>query len=125
MNIDIDAMIIYRRGVGRYISNLVKNLLIKDKKNHYFIYLDKNSTLMDYIHAKNCHFRRLNTKNGFIFEQIKLVSAAKKDKLDVLHGTDNTIPCIKPRFKGRKVVTIHDTMFTRPLEKTISRPTIK
>ena len=122
MKIGIDARIIFRRGVGRYISNLVKALLEIDKKNSYFIYLDKKSMLVDYINAKNCVFRRINTSNAFMYEQFFLPAAAKKDKVDILHGTDNTIPVF---FRGKTAVTIHDTMFIRPISRTILKPTMK
>jgi glycosyltransferase involved in cell wall biosynthesis len=125
MRIGIDARIISRRGVGRYIENLVKNLLYTDKNNEYFIYLDKRSILNEYIGAKNARLIRLNTDNAFIYEQIILPIQASIDKIDVLHGTDNTLPLIYPFYRGKKVVTIHDTMYVRPLKKAVSRPTLK
>jgi len=125
MRIGIDARIMYRRGVGRYIANLFSNLLAQDRENHYFIYLDRNTLLADLITAKNCVFRRLNTSNAFMYEQFHLPLAAAKDKIDVLHGTDNTIPYMMPLFRGKKVVTIHDTMFIRPITKAILKPTLK
>jgi glycosyltransferase involved in cell wall biosynthesis len=45
--------------------------------------------------------------------------------VEVLHGTDNTVPCFFNIYRGKKVVTIHDTMYIRPLEKAISNPTLK
>jgi glycosyltransferase involved in cell wall biosynthesis len=125
MRIGIDARIISRRGVGRYIENLVKNLLYTDKNNEYFIYLDKSSILNEFITAKNARFIRLNTENAFIYEQIMLHIQASIDKIDVLHGTDNTLPLIFPFYRGKKVVTIHDTMYVRPLKKAVARPTFK
>ncbi len=125
MRIGIDARIIFKRGVGRYIENLVKNLLEIDKKNEYIVYLDKRSTLNEYIAAKNCRFKRLNTANALLYEQFLLPMEAAKDKLDILHGTDNTLPYLSPYYQGKKVVTIHDTMFVRPLAKAISKPTFK
>ncbi len=124
MKIGIDARIIFKRGVGRYIANLVTHLLEIDKTNKYFVYLDRNSILYDYIEAKNCFFKRLNTDNAFLYEQNYLPRAAATDGVDVLHGTDNTLPYMMP-FKGKKVVTIHDTMFIRPIAKAIIKPTFK
>ncbi|HNZ28757.1 MAG TPA: glycosyltransferase family 1 protein, partial [Candidatus Goldiibacteriota bacterium] len=95
------------------------------RENHYFIYLDRNTVLADFITAKNCVLRRLNTSNAFLYEQFHLPLAAAKDKIDVLHGTDNTIPYMMPLFRGKKVVTIHDTMFIRPISKAILKPTVK
>lgn len=125
MKIGIDARIIFRRGVGRYISNLVRHLLEMDKVNKYYIYLDKKSVLMDYFEAKNCFFKRLNTTNAFLYEQNYLPKAANEDGVDILHGTDNTLPYMLPIYKGKTIVTIHDTMFIRPVNKAITKPTIK
>lgn len=125
MKIGIDARIIFKRGVGRYISNLVFNLLEIDRENQYYLYLDKNSQLKEYIDARNCFLKRLNTANAFLFQQYYLPKAAQKDGVDILHGTDNTIPYIYPFFNKKTIVTIHDTMFIRPLKRAILRPTLK
>ncbi len=125
MKIGIDARIIFKRGVGRYISNLVFNLLKIDKENQYYLYLDKNSQLKEYIDSKNCILKRLNISNAFLFQQYYLPLAVKKDGIDILHGTDNTIPYISPFFKKKSIVTIHDTMFIRPIKRAILRPTLK
>jgi glycosyltransferase involved in cell wall biosynthesis len=125
MKIGIDARIIFRRGVGRYISNLIKNLLTIDKENKYYIYLSENSVLYEYFDFKNCFFKRLNTSNGFLYEQFYLPEAAKKDGVDILHCTDNTIPFLFSFYKGKIIVTIHDTMYVRDLKSSISNPTIK
>lgn len=125
MKIGIDARIIFKRGVGRYISNLIFNLLALDKENQYFLYLDKNSQLKEYIDAKNCFLKRLNTSNAFLFQQYYLPEATRKDQIDVLHGTDNTLPYILPFYNKKMIVTIHDTMFIRPLKRAILKPTLK
>jgi glycosyltransferase involved in cell wall biosynthesis len=125
MIIGIDGRIIFKRGVGRYIENLVKNLLEVDKTNQYIVYLDRRSTLKEYMDQKNCRFKRLNTDSALFYEQLLLPAQAAEDKVDVLHGTDNKLPYIYPFYRGKKVVTIHDTMFIRPLAKAIAKPTLK
>ncbi len=125
MKIGIDARIIFKRGVGRYIANLIKHLLEIDKKNKYFIYLSENSVLYEYFDSKNCFFKRLNTSNAFLYEQVYLPRAAQNDAVDILHCTDNTIPFLYPFYKGKILVTIHDTMHIRDIKKSISNPTFK
>jgi glycosyltransferase involved in cell wall biosynthesis len=125
MKIGIDARIIFRRGVGRYISNLVKNLLEIDRENTYYIYLDKNSILKEYIEANNCKIKRLKTSNAFLYEQFFLPLLAAKDGIDILHSTDNTCPYLAGFFKNKIVLTIHDTMFVRPINRVILKPTLK
>jgi len=125
MKIGIDARIIFRRGVGRYISNLIKNLLEIDRENKYFVYLAENSVLYDYFDSRNCFFKRLNTSNGFLYEQVYMPKAAQNDAVDILHCTDNTIPFLYPFYKGKIIVTIHDTMHIRDIKTSISKPTFK
>ena len=125
MKIGIDARIIYKRGVGRYISNLVEHLLEVDKDNKYFLYLDEKSARLPENINENCVIRRLKTSQPFIFQQFALPMAAVKDKIDILHGTDNVIPYFSLGYKGKKVVTIHDTMYVRPLNIAILKPTLK
>lgn len=125
MRIGIDARIIFRRGVGRYIANLIRSLLKIDRENKYFVYLSGNSILYDYFDSKNCFFKRLNTSNGFLYEQFYLPKAAQNDAVDVLHCTDNTIPFLYPFYRGKVLVTVHDTMHTRDLKLSIAKPTLK
>jgi glycosyltransferase involved in cell wall biosynthesis len=125
MIIGIDGRIIFKRGVGRYIENLVKNLLEIDKKNKYIIYLDRRSTLNEYMDQKNCTFKRLDTDNALMYEQFFLPSQCATDGVDVLHGTDNKLPYLYLFYRGKKIVTIHDTMFVRPLNRAIAKPTLK
>jgi len=121
MKIGIDARIISKRGVGRYISNLISNLLAIDKQNEYYIYTGKNTEATN-IAAPNCRFIRLNTGNAFLYEQFFLARQAQKDKVDILHSTDNTMPYFS---ECKSLVTIHDVMFIRPIRQAILKPTIK
>ena len=125
MKIAIDGRIIFRRGVGRYTANLIKNLIDNAKQDEFYVYLDRNSVLTDLIRSKNLKFIRLNTSNPFYYEQFLLPAAAEKEGCEVLHCTDNKLPVFSRAFKGRKIVTIHDTMYVRPLSMAISKPTIR
>ncbi len=125
MRAAIDGRIIFRRGVGRYTANLVKNLIEVSKQDEFYVYLDKNSVLTDFIRSKNLKFKRLNTANPLYYEQFLLPKQAQKDKCSVLHCTDNKLPVFSRAFKGKKIVTIHDTMFVRPISMSVSKPTVK
>lgn len=125
MRIAIDGRIIFRRGVGRYTANLVQNLIEVSKQDEFFVYLDKNSVLTDFMRSKNLKFIRLNSANPLFYEQHELPKAAMKDRCEILHCTDNKLPVFSAKFKGKKIVTIHDTMFVRPLSMAIAKPTLK
>ncbi len=124
MRIGIDARIITKRGVGRYIYNLVKNLLAIDKKNLYFLYTDKRTPEIKFK-AENLFVRKLETNNAFIYREILLKKAAAEDKADILHSTDNSMPCLLGTFKGKNIVTIHDTMYVRAISEAVAKPSLK
>jgi len=124
MRIGIDGRIIMKRGVGRYIYNLVKNLLLIDKKNQYVLYTDNNSPECG-LKARNLLIRKLRTGNAFVFREVLLKKAAREDNIDILHSTDNSMPCVLGCFKGRNIVTIHDTMYVRAIAGSIAKPTLK
>lgn len=125
MRVGIDGRIIFRRGVGRYTANLVKNLIDASKQDEFYVYLDKNSVLTDFIRSKNLKFIRLNSANPLFYEQQELPKAAQKDGCEILHCPDNKLPVFNREFKGKKIVTIHDTMFVRPISMAIAKPTLK
>lgn len=125
MRVAIDGRIIFRRGVGRYTANLVKNIIEASKQDEFYVYLDKNSVLTDFMRSKNLKFIRLNSANPLFYEQFELPKAAQRDGCEILHCTDNKLPVMSRIFRGKKIVTIHDTMFVRPLSMAIAKPTMK
>ncbi len=108
MKILLDARLygLENAGLGRYITNLVSGLSATDKKNSYVIllrrkYFDRldfpanwKKVLADYRHY------------GFR-EQIFLPFLILREKPDLVHFPHFNIPIL---YKGRFVVTIHDTL---------------
>ncbi|MER0440597.1 glycosyltransferase family 1 protein [Emticicia sp. W12TSBA100-4] len=113
MRIGIDARFALneRRGIGKYVLNLVHYLSKFDTKNDYYLYVDNFKGHECFPKVPNFHIKVVGG-NYFLWEQIKLPFILLNDNIDIYHGTGNTIPLLyfgKTKF----VVTIHDVMFFR------------
>jgi len=105
LNIGIDCRMAKESGIGRYITNIVKNISKFDNKNKYTLYVyDKN------------YFNELELPNNFLkveapfrwhtfSEQFKFNSLIKKGNHDLFHFPQTNYPI----FYNRKfIITIHD-----------------
>ena len=121
LHIGIDARLAYRRGVGTYTANLILSLAKIDRKNRYSIF---NAPDRLKAQVKNPRFEWVNFyfSNAAYYEQVLLPRAARAQGADFLHYTDNSATAIDPiPF----VVTLHDTMHTRPLSEVRPSPTFR
>lgn len=104
MKIGIDARFFNESGVGRYVRNLINNLILLDKKNQYFILLLKK----DYDQFKETkNFKKVLADfrwYGFA-EQFKLPKLLKELNLSLVHFPHFNVPIF---YTGKFVVTIHD-----------------
>jgi len=124
IGIDINCLLFDRSGFGRYTENLVKNLLLIDHKNEYFLYANfirKSQERRKIIHgliqetnAKNvtvkvfplpAHWKEMLTGTSYSYTSIV------KDPLDIYFA---------PHYAGipkngfsQMVVTIHDLVFIK------------
>lgn len=106
MRIGIDARLfgLEHAGLGRYVTRLVEEILKKDKKNEYVLFL--NSTHADEF--KNKKRVTVVTTNIPIYsfaEQAVLPFIFAKEKLDLLHVPHFNAPLI---YQGKLILTIHD-----------------
>lgn len=107
MKIGIDARFWNQTGVGRYTSNLIKELQKIDKKNEYVLFVksgDKTSIKKD---VKNKNFRLVvadikwhSLKEQFIFPKI-----IYQENLDLMHFPYFSVPVF---YNRQYIVTIHD-----------------
>lgn len=124
MNIGIDAncLVFDRSGFGRYTYNLVKNLLMIDTQNHYFLYASfirhrKNrlkllEALVDETKSRNVTIRILPLPAQW--KEIMIgtnypYSDLIRDPLDLFYAPH--FAGIAKRGFARQVVTIHDLVF--------------
>jgi glycosyltransferase involved in cell wall biosynthesis len=107
-------------GLGRYVMNLVENLVKIDRRNSYTILLRKK------------YFDRLNLppkwkkvladyRHYSLAEQIKLPGLISKIKPDIVHFPHFNVPIF---YRGKFVVTIHDILMHRQkgMESTTLNP---
>ncbi len=108
-------------GAGRYIINLVRNLLKIDKKNTYILtgryistdYLEVIDSLRKEFPDSRIELKFFNTSqkkldlwSGFKFPPLELAGF----KVDILHCPDYLIP---PTLNRNIILTIHDLAFMR------------
>lgn len=104
MKIVIDGRMYEESGIGRYIRNLLSNLIVLDKKNEYFI-LHLKKDFDNLIYKDNFHKVLADFRWYSIEEQIKLPKLISTIKPNLVHFPHFNIPLL---FEGNFVVTIHD-----------------
>jgi glycosyltransferase involved in cell wall biosynthesis len=127
MRIGIDARLWNETGVGRYIRNLVKNLLEIDSRNEYVLFLDskacqefkiQNSKLK--ITNKNLKLIETDIRWHTIDEQIQFPKVLKNEKLDLVHFPYFSVPVF---YTSPFVITIHDLIINHfPTGKATTLP---
>src|SRR5689334_21693722 len=101
MRIGIDATFAAyeRRGMGKYIVNLIKNLIAVDEQNSYVIYAPFRAVSFVKGNTRVC-VRDPGRIPFPIWEQLVLPKWAQDDKLDLLHCPVNTGPLyLSPNIK--------------------------
>jgi len=116
MRIGVDARLWNESGVGRYIRNLVEQLLIIDRKNNYTLFvLSKDIENIKYqisnikknwkLEIGNWKLSVADTRWHTIEEQLQFPSILNKEDLDLVHFPYFSVPIF---YNRPFVVTIHD-----------------
>lgn len=109
VRIGIDARLWNETGVGRYIRNLVENLLALDKKNEYVLFV--SSKIAQQLKSQNNSISKhvtlieTNIRWHTIEEQLQFSKVLAKEKLDLVHFPYFSIPIFYDR---PFIITIHD-----------------
>lgn len=119
MKIGIDIRVIGKKRTGDevYFFNLVRNLAVADKKNEYYLYVDrdpeKDEDLKREIEklelGNNFKIIFINSLNRFWWNLWALPAALKKNPVDIFH-TQYIAPFWLPK-KIKLILTIHDISF--------------
>jgi glycosyltransferase involved in cell wall biosynthesis len=106
MRIGIDARFYgpEHTGLGRYVTNLVNNLLKQDKKNSYVLFVSKEHST-DFKPGPNLKIVTVNVPIYSFSEQIFLPIVYLKEKLDLLHVPHFNAPIFYPK---KFIITLHD-----------------
>src|SRR3989338_7269671 len=107
MRIGIDARMYSTEftGIGRYVYELVKQLLKEDKKNEYVLFMNKE--VYDEFESPGKRVRKVlvNAKHYSLAEQVGYCWTLYRAKLDLMHFTHFNAPIF---YRRPSVVTIHD-----------------
>lgn len=103
MKIAIDARLINESGIGRYLRNLIDQLIKIDQKNDYFLLLLKKD--LGFKLPKNFQKVEVNFRWYSLQEQFKLPGILKKINPNLVHFPHFNVPIF---YSGKFVVTIHD-----------------
>ncbi|MBI2600049.1 glycosyltransferase family 4 protein [Candidatus Daviesbacteria bacterium] len=117
MRIGIDARFFNESGVGRYLRNLIRSLMVLDKDNQYFIFLLPKD-FDKFVESKN--FKKVLADfswYGFA-EQFKFPSLLNQYNLDLIHFPHFNVPIF---YTGKFVVTIHDLIHQH---RSMGKPTM-
>jgi len=118
LRIGVNALYLIPGGVGGteiYLRNLLDALAEIDRRNEYFVYLNRETGLD--LCPRQANFAPVETgvKASFrpgrlIWEQLRLPSHSRTDKLDVLFSPGFTAPLTG---RGKRVTVIHDLQHKR------------
>ena len=92
IGLDATSLSIYGKGISRQQHNLIKSLARLDKKNCYYVFLNKKNTLPDLPKQENFHYVSIYIPKLIIWDQFQLPAAAGKYKLDIYHSILDTLP---------------------------------
>ncbi|MBI4272236.1 glycosyltransferase family 4 protein [Candidatus Uhrbacteria bacterium] len=119
MRIGIDARM-YNEGlgIGRYVSQLIKNLELIDHENEYVIFLRKNNWELYTPHASNFTKVYADIPWYSLQEQIMFPFILCRRHLDLMHFPHFSVPVL---YRTPFLVTIHDLiMLNMPLSSRLA-----
>lgn len=105
MKILIDGRGIKKTGIGRYIENTLREMLLLDKKNHYEMLINPGDKKSINLSAKNLELVETEIPWFSLSEQTNLLKLINDRKPDLVHFTNFNFPVA---YKGKFVITIHD-----------------
>ena len=107
MNVGIDARWLGAAGVGRYVSNIVRELEQLDSPNRYFVYCVPGATNVNFVNGR---WQKRIFPEARVFGRLQLWLDPAWRSLDVFWATNQDLPraCGSAMFK---VLTVHDLVW--------------
>jgi glycosyltransferase involved in cell wall biosynthesis len=122
LRIAIDARVLGQRGVGRYLSNLLAALLRRRERARYLLFLGRASRRELLPDDPRLEIQDLSGIHPAWAEQILIPRRARAWGAQVLHYPDNS-GALRPGLP--MVLTLHDTLWRRPLAEAIAHPSLR
>ncbi len=106
MRIGIDARLYgpEHTGLGRYVTNLVDNILKLDKENNYVLFVTRKHKY-DFVASDKLKIVVADVTVYTFAEQLLLPFIFGKEKLDLLHVPHFNAPIL---YFGKLIITLHD-----------------
>lgn len=92
IGLDATSLSVYGKGVSRHQYNLIKSLAKLDKKNCYYVFLNKRNVLPDLPRQENFHYLKFYMPKRVIWDQFQLPVLASRYRLDIYHCVLDTLP---------------------------------
>ncbi len=105
IGLDATYLSVYGKGISRYQHNLIKGLAKIDKKNDYYVFLNRRNILPELPQKENFHYIRIPIPKRIIWDQFQLSIIVRKYKLDVYHSLLDTLPLVS---KGKFVLSLFE-----------------
>jgi glycosyltransferase involved in cell wall biosynthesis len=109
MRIGIDAYpLVHLGGISRYVTSLLKEIILIDTKNEYFLYLPSKAQCP--VKGKNINLRFTGSffgKSATLWMQQQAKKALLKDKIDIFWGAQGILPLNLPS-SIKTVLTVYD-----------------
>ena len=122
MRIAFDAKraFLNKSGLGNYSRSLITSMIQNFPENNYTLYTTKKSetAFADFISQReNVNSiepeKFIDKKISSRWRSYEITTLLNQNTIDVYHGLSNELPLNIHKFKGRKIVTIHDLIFLR------------
>ena len=94
IGLDATYLSIYGKGVSRHQYNLIKSLAKLDKKNCYYIFLNKKNILPDLPKQDNFHYVKAYIPKRIIWDQLQVPLLSRRYQLDIYHCLVDTLPVV-------------------------------
>ncbi len=113
MNIAFDAKRAFqnRSGLGNYSRNLIQSAISFHPEHHYHLFSPTDES--DLFNPKGVQV--ISKKGGlsWFWRSFGITGKLISEKIELYHGISNELPLNISRYRGKKVVTIHDVLFKR------------
>jgi glycosyltransferase involved in cell wall biosynthesis len=114
---DAKRLFLNHSGLGNYSRNLVRNLHTYFPDNEYILFTPESDIRLPEFSSKpykiiqpTSLFDKLLKSN---WRSRTIIKQIINEEIDAYHGLSNELPFSIAKFKGRKIVTIHDVIFMR------------
>lgn len=100
------------RGIGNYISSLIRAMLAMDSVNEYFLYFEKSSEQPDFSESERVCLRPLRLSGQATYAGVSAImnESIDRDRIDVMVNTSPFEMDVKMprRYKCHSVVIVYD-----------------